>query len=253
MSSYSYISSSAAKTKAPISCRNCPIKHCCLPLGLDHIDIEQFEGIIKQRKPLHKNEYLFRPGDPMQQVYTVRSGALKLYFLDLEGNERISDFYLPGELIGLDAIGADYYRGYARALDTTTVCTIPLHQLEELAGRFPHIRQRLLNLLSRQIHYSHQYLNHSRENAEQRLAAFLLDLSARYSKCGRSATSYSLPMSRGEIANYLGLTGETISRLLSRYRQQGLIELQGREVQLLNLPAQAPIWTSKPLPVMHCA
>jgi CRP/FNR family transcriptional regulator len=253
MSTYRYISPSAAKIIAPIACHNCPIKHCCLPLGLDRSDLEQFEHIIKQRKPLHKNEYLFRPVDPMQQLFTVLSGTLKHCYLDVEGNERISDFYLPGELVGLDSIGADHYRGYAQALDTTTVCSIPLHQLEELAGRFPHIRQRLLNLLSRQIHYSHQKLNHSRENAEQRLTAFLLDLSARYGKCGRSATRFSLPMSRGEIANYLGLTGETISRLLSRYRQQGLIELQGREIQLLNLPAQTVILSSNPLPAKHCA
>ena len=239
------------KFSVPMSCHNCSIKDCCLPLGLDRTEIERFESIIKRRKPLHKNDYLFRAGEPMQQLYAVRSGAVKTYCLDPEGNEQISDFHLPGELIGLDAIGAGCFRGYAVALDTTLVCTIPLQQLEELAGMHPHIRQRLLNILSRQIHYNHQHLNHSRASAEQRLAAFLLNLSARYSKCGLSATHFSLPMSRSEIANYLGLTGETISRLLSRYRQLGLIECQGREIQLLNPPALLRI--DEFAHVLHCA
>jgi CRP/FNR family transcriptional regulator, anaerobic regulatory protein len=226
------------KTKYPPSfCHSCLVKNCCLPLGLDKAEVAQLERIIGRHRPLRKGEHLYRAGDPMQHIYAIRTGALKSYYLDQQGNEKISDFHLAGELVGLDAIGADYFRNNAVALDTSTICSISITQLEELAGQLPRIRHRVLNTLSRQIHYEHQHLNNFRQSAERSLASFLLNLSARYGKLGLSTNHVNLPMSRAEIANYLGLTGETISRLLSRFRDDGLINCQGREIHLLNLAA----------------
>jgi CRP/FNR family transcriptional regulator len=237
MSTYAYAHSSSRTLNAPMARHGGALGECCLSLNLPPSEREQLAGIIKPHRPLHKDEVLFRGGDPMGQIYAIRSGALKSYCLDSDGNEQITDFHLPGELLGLDAIGAECFRGYAVALSTSVVCTIALAPLEQLASRLPGLQQQLLNVLSRQIHYEHQHLNHSRASAEKRLAAFLLNLAARYNKAGLCARSFNLPMSRAEIANYLGLTGETISRLLSRYRRQGLIECRGRAIQLLNLAA----------------
>jgi CRP/FNR family transcriptional regulator len=237
MYSSSYECQSAQKRYSSTSCRSCLVRNCCLPMGLDNRETEQLESIISHHSPLRKGEYLYRAGDPMQHIYAIRAGVVKSYYLDPQGNDKISDFHLAGGLVGLDAIGADFFRNDAVALDTSTICSIPLAQLEELAGQIPRIRHRLLNALSRQIHYEHQHLDNFRQSAECSLAGFLLNLSARYGKIGLSTSHFNLPMNRAEIANYLGLTRETVSRLLSRFRDEGLINCQGREIQLLNLPA----------------
>jgi CRP/FNR family transcriptional regulator len=242
--------SSTEKKCPPSFCRDCLVKDCCLPLGLDKAEIEQLERIISRHRPLRKGEHLYRTADPMKHIYAIRAGVLKSYYLDPQGDEKISDFHLAGELVGLDAIGADFFRNNAVALDISSICSIPLAQLEELAGQLPRIRHRVLNALSRQIHYEHQHLNNFRQSAEHSLAGFLLNLSARYGKLGLSTSHFNLPMSRAEIANYLGLTGETISRLLSRFRDDGLINCQGRDIQLLNLAALRQ--PDAPHPLTHC-
>ena len=223
---------SNAQFKTHMNCHDCAIKQHCLPHSLNEAEVDRLEGIIKRHRPLQKREHLFRAGEAMQQIFALRSGSLKTYRLSEDGTEQITGFHLPGELIGLDAVGFGFYRSYAVAMETTLICTIPLNQLEELTGTIPSLRKRLLNALSREIHHEHQHQSHYRESAEQRLGLFLLNLSARYSKRGLSASQFVLPMSRGEIANYLGLTIETVSRLFTRYRQLGLIDSHGREIHI---------------------
>ncbi|MWV13614.1 fumarate/nitrate reduction transcriptional regulator Fnr [Pseudomonas sp. R-28-1W-6] len=223
--------------ESPVNCHSCSISRLCLPFSLRDTEIAQLEGIVRRNPPLHKGDYLFRAGEPMRQVFAVRCGSLKTFLLNPEGSEQITGFHLPGELLGLDALGTEHYLSYAVALETSLVCSISFALLEELAGSIPLLRKRLLTTLSREIHAEQEHLGHSRESAEQRLAAFLVQLSLRYSQLGRSAQAFSLPMSRGEIGNYLGLTTETVSRLFTRYRNSGLIRLSGREIQLTDLPA----------------
>lgn len=220
-----------------VSCHDCTVGRLCLPFSLEEADVSRLEGIIKHNRPLHKHEYLTRAGDPVLHVYALRSGAFKSYLLNPDGNDQITSFHLPGELIGLDAIGADRYPSYSVALETSQVCSIPLHQLEELAGLIPGLRRQLLQTMGREIRTEYEHQSHARESAEQRLAAFLLNLSARYSKRGLSASNFVLPMSRSEIGNYLGMTTETVSRLFSRFRDLQLIDSAGREVRLRDIPA----------------
>jgi CRP/FNR family transcriptional regulator len=219
--------------KIQMNCHDCTLNRLCLPSCLAHSEVELLESIVKRNRPLHKAEHLFRAGDAMQQVYALRSGALKTYLLDQDGSEQITGFILPGELVGLDAFGNHCFPSYAVALETSLVCTIPLTDLEELAGSIPSLRKQLLKTLSRELHEEQQHYSHNRESAEQRLAIFLLNLSQRYSRRNLSATSFILSMSRGEIGNYLGLTTETISRLFSRFRQLGLLQIKGRELHLM--------------------
>lgn len=235
MPTIGYMPSSRGSLRTLIGCQNCALHRFCLPAYLDEAETARLEGIIKRNYPLHKGDHLFRAGDAMQHIFALRSGALKTYLLDKDGTEQITGFVLPGELVGLDAFGSSTSPSYAMALETSLACTIPLTELEELAGCMPHLRKQLLDSLSRELHVEQEHLTHSRECAEQRLSSFLLNLSARFSRRGLSAAKFILPMSRGEIGNYLGLTTETISRLFTRYRQQGLIELDGREIELIRL------------------
>lgn len=232
--------------KSHMNCHDCPLNRLCLPACLGHEEIARLENIIKRYRPLHKYEHLFRAGEPMQQIYALRSGSLKTYLLNQDGTEQITGFVLPGELVGMDSFGSAHFPSYAVALETSMACTIPLDELEELAGSIPNLRKQLLNILSRELHGEQEHLSHTRESAEQRLAVFLLNLSSRYSERGLSALNFILPMSRGEIGNYLGLTTETVSRLFTRYRQLGLIESQGREIHLADVQALCGLCSAPP-------
>ena len=232
MSAHGDRSAFSPSIKIQMNCHDCTLSRLCLPGCLQHGEVDLLENIVKRNRPLHKGDHLFRAGEPMQQVYALRSGALKTYLLDQDGNQQITGFILPGELVGLDAFGSSSFPSYAEALETSLACTIPLAELEELAGHIPSLRKQLLVTLSRELHEEQEHYSHTRESAEQRLAVFLLNLSARYSRRSLSATSFILSMSRGEIGNYLGLTTETVSRLFSRLRQQGLLEIKGRELHL---------------------
>jgi CRP/FNR family transcriptional regulator len=197
--------------------------------------VDELERIVRRNRPLKKGEHLFTADEPMDQVFALRSGAIKNYLLDAEGNERVAGFILPGEMLGLDAIGASHYRSFALALEVSMVCSIKLDQLMELSGHIPGLRYQLLHMLSLGIQSKDEHLRCCHGRAEQRLALFLLGLSARYHERGLRPDLFSLPMSRGDIANYLDLTLETVSRLFSRFNQEGLIACLGREVRIINL------------------
>lgn len=217
-----------------VSCLACSLSRLCLPASLTEGEVAELDRIVRRNRPLHKGEYLFRAGEPMRQVFALRSGALKTYLLESNGDQQVTGFVLPGEMIGLDAIGAPSFRGFAVALETSLVCAIDLEQLEDLSGRIPGLRHRLLHILSQGIHGEHEHIRCNRERAEQRLAQFLLSLSARYQQRGLCQDRFTLCMTRGDIGNYLDLTLETISRLFTRFVQTGLIACEGREVHLLN-------------------
>lgn len=219
-----------------VNCHACSLSRLCLPASLTDSEVAELDRIVRRNRPLHKGEYLFRAGEPMRQIFALRSGALKTYLLETNGDQQVTGFVLPGELVGLDAIGATEFRGFAVALETSLVCAIDLEQLEDLSGRIPGLRHQLLHILSQGIHGEHEHIRCNRERAEQRLAQFLLGLSARYQQRGLRQNEFMLPMTRGDLGNYLDLTLETISRLFTRFAQSGLIECHGREVRLLNRP-----------------
>lgn len=217
-----------------VNCHACSLSRLCLPASLTDSEVLELDRIVRRNRPLHKGEYLFRAGEPMRQVFALRSGALKTYLLESSGDHQVTGFVLPGELIGLDAIGVAEFRSFAVALETSMVCSIDLEQLEELSGRIPGLRRQMLHILSQGIHGEHEHIRCNRERSEQRLAQFLLTLSARYQQQGLRQDEFMLPMTRGDIGNYLDLTLETISRLFTRFVQSELIECHGREVRLLN-------------------
>ncbi|MEG3115063.1 fumarate/nitrate reduction transcriptional regulator Fnr [Salinicola sp. 4072] len=215
-------------------CRTCSLSSLCLPLALNTQAMEDFDAIIRRRAPLVRGEVLCRQGEPFTQIFAVRSGSFKQVVLDQDGEEQISHFHLPGELMGLESIEEGSHAGFIIALERSTACEIPFHQLDALAERMPELRNQLYRSMSRIMGDEHRLIRLlTCKSADERMASFLLDLARRFERYGYSPERFRLPMSRTDIGNYLGLALETVSRILGRLQQQSLIALDGRELRIL--------------------
>ena len=220
------------------ACKHCSLHDLCLPLGITDSDLDALESLIKPRRPVQRNEHLYRAGDRLGSIYAVRSGSIKTYTLTNDGREQITGFHLPGELIGLDAINDNAHPCSAKALETSSVCELPFDQLEALAMRLPGLQHQLFRIMSREIKSDEQFMMLlGKKNADERLASFLVGLSARFQERGYSANEFNLSMSRNDIANYLGLAVETVSRLFSRLQSEGIIDVDRKLIQITDLPA----------------
>ncbi|UVJ42520.1 Crp/Fnr family transcriptional regulator FnrA [Pseudomonas sp. LS1212] len=216
-------------------CKDCSLAPLCLPLSLNLEDMDALDEIVKRGRPLKKGEFLFRQGDDFGSVYAVRSGALKTFSLSDSGEEQITGFHLPSELVGLSGMDTETYPVSAQAQETTSVCEIPFERLDELSVQLPQLRRQLMRVMSREIRDDQQMmLLLSKKTADERIATFLVNLSARFRARGYSANQFRLSMSRNEIGNYLGLAVETVSRVFTRFQQNGLIEAEGKEVRILD-------------------
>lgn len=221
-----------------VACENCSLSRLCLPMGLDSQDIDRLDEIVHRSKPHHRNDYLFREGDKLKGIYTVKTGSIKTYISREDGSEQVLGFHLPGEIIGLDAIESGSHGCTAKVLETTAVCLIPYDQLEELSLAIPSLQHQMYRLMSREIsNESNMLILLGKRNADERLATFLLSLSNRYKQRGFSATEFNLSMSRNEIGNYLGLAVETVSRLFTRFQDEGILHVERKHVEVLNLDA----------------
>lgn len=217
-------------------CQTCSLSSLCLPLALELEDMGQFDAIIRRRAPLKKGEPLFRQGDPFTSVYAVRSGSLKQVTSEGNGNDQLTNFYLPSELVGLDGIDENFYPGSVIALETTTVCEIPFDRLDTLSEELPELRGQLYRSMSKELKDDRRMMRLlSRKTADQRLASFLITLSDRFRRRGYSPYSFRLSMSRADMGNYLGLAVETVSRILSRFQQQAVVAVSGREINILDM------------------
>ncbi len=219
-----------------VACKSCNLRELCLPIGLDQADMEQLEGIIRRRRALKKGQMLYRTGDPLRSIYAVRRGSFKTTGAMEDGRVHVTGFFLAGELLGFDAINADRHPCEAEALETSDVCEIPYDRLENLAQEVPGLQRQLLKVMSREIVRDQQLLVLlGRMSGEERLASCLLSFSRRQVRLGLSATDLNLAMSRQDLAYYLGLAIETVSRLFSRFHEEGLIDVQARAVRLLDI------------------
>lgn len=216
-------------------CKECSLAPLCLPLSLNLEDMDALDHIVKRGRPLKKGEFLFRQGDAFSSVFAVRAGALKTFTLSDGGEEQITGFHLPSELVGLSGVDTDQYPVSAQALETTSVCEIPFERLDELSVQLPQLRRQLMRVMSREIRDDQQMmLLLSKKTADERIATFLVNLSARFRARGFSANQFRLAMSRNEVGNYLGLAVETVSRVFTRFQQNGLLNAEGKEVQILD-------------------
>ncbi|MCY0910583.1 fumarate/nitrate reduction transcriptional regulator Fnr [Massilia antarctica] len=217
------------------SCAGCSMHQLCLPMGLDEDDITRLDSIIGKRRRILRDERLYQMDEPFRNLYAIRFGHFKTYQVNAGGEQQITGFQMAGELLGMDAISGDRHHCDAVALEDSEVCEIPFARLEELFGQVPTLLRHFHRIMSQEItREQNVMLLLGNMRAEQRFAVFLVNLSARYAARGYSATSFQLRMSREDIGNYLGLTIESISRLLSRFKKQSWIGVDKREMTLLD-------------------
>lgn len=221
-----------------ISCSSCRLSEICLPIALEATDIEKLDSIIQRGRPLRKGDHVFRQNDSFKAVYAVRAGTLKSYSSADNGEEQVTGFYFPGEIFGMDGISKNRHPSSAIALETAAICEIPFELLGDLSIRIPSLQRHFFQLMSQEIAEDQQLITMlSKNSAEQRLAILLLSISARNAQRNLSATAFRLSMSRADIGNYLGLTVETVSRIFTRFQKSGLIQVDGKEVVIVE-PAQ---------------
>lgn len=213
-------------------CTTCVFGRLCLPDGYSKSALRDLHCIIEHVGPFHAGDEIFRTGDAFSAIFSVRAGLVKTYVLDEKGREQVLGFYTPGELVGLNAIYPARYPCTAVAVDTVMLCRFSFPAMATLASRIPSIQETLFRLISKDIGTA--TLGKGDYSAEERLAAFLINWSERLCSRGFSARRFSLPMQRTDIANYLSLAPETVSRVLRRMTDEGLISIDRREVELLN-------------------
>ena len=216
-------------------CSTCAFGAVCLPAGVDKSALHELHVLVEHVGPYRAGELIFRQGERFGAIFAVRGGVVKTRVTDDAGREQVLGFHLPGEMIGLNAIHPEIYPCDAVALDTVYVCRFSFTALTTLATKLPGVQQKLFRMLSADIVKATALAGD--HTADERVAAFLLDLADRYAARGFSPRSYRLVMPRADIANHLRLASETISRVLRRFCDHELIRVDGRELELLD-PAQ---------------
>ena len=214
-------------------CSTCAFSQACLSEGMDKRALMELHVLVEHVGPMRAGDHIFREGDPFEAIAAVRTGTVKTYVVDRDGREHVLGFHLPGEVIGLNGIDGDHYPCNAIALDTVMLCRFSFPKIALLAARLPGLQQHLFRLLSRDI--GRAALLTGDWSADQRLAAFLLGLSQRLAARGFSPTRFQLTIARTDIANFLRLAPETVSRVLRRFQKDGLLAVDRREVELVGL------------------
>lgn len=215
------------------SCTNCRLGDLCLGCNLENPTLLALERAVKPSAVIQSGTVLFREGEAFGTLYAVRSGFVKTTTFGPDGSEQVLGFHLPGDILGFDAIHSGHYHVTATTLGSSSVCAVAFNTLSELAAGDAALQQRMFSLLSRDITAYMGRLGDA--TADQRIAGFLLELSRRFKERGFSARSFVLAMPRRDIGNYLRLATETVSRVLTRFQNDGLIEVTRREVRLLDL------------------
>jgi CRP/FNR family transcriptional regulator len=220
-----------------VSCAQCNLNELCFPHGMSVQEMSSLDAVVEQRKPLQKNDHLYREGDASHAIYAVRSGSVKTLVESPNGDEQIVGFHLPGELLGLDGFMEGGHTCTAIALETTSVCVMPMPKLEDLCGVLPGLQHQMNRIMSKVVTEDHlMLLMLGKMSAEEKIATFMLSISRRMEERHWKATEFVLSMPRQDIANYLGLAVETVSRLFAQYQEAGIIKVDRRRISILDMP-----------------
>jgi CRP/FNR family transcriptional regulator len=220
-------------SRSQVACSRCALGELCLPRGLTPDETERFEQIVHRSRPIQPGEHLFRAGDEFRSVASVRTGCFKSYVIDHEGQEQVLGFHLPGEIIGLDAIHSCKHVANVVALDTSAVCGLTFDTVTGMARHMPELQNELFRVMSQRISELETIAGDL--SADERIAMFLLSLSERFSRRGYSDKEFILAMSRRDIASYLRLATETVSRVLARFQKAGVVKVDRKQVQILDI------------------
>lgn len=226
---------SAQQLKA--ACSGCNLKELCLPLGLSDAEMEQLERLIHKGHATKKGDALYRAGGQFNALYAVKAGCFKTCVISEDGREQVTGFHMSGEIIGMDAISTERHTCNAIALEDSEICEIPFARLEDLCRKIPALQRHFYKVMSREIVRDHGVmLLLGNMKAEERLAAFLLNLSQRFQSRGYSPREFNLRMTREEIGSFLGLKLETVSRIFSKFQEEGMVKVNNRQIELIDIP-----------------
>jgi CRP/FNR family transcriptional regulator len=236
-------------TSFPARCSECNLRRACLPGGMEEREIDCFNRLVHTRHRVERDESLYRAGDTFKSLYVVRSGFFKTYAIFEDGREQVTGFQMVGEIIGMDGIETDTHQLYSVALEDSEVCVISFASFEEVASHILTLQHQFHKMMSRELtHARGMMMLLGGMRAEERIAAFLLNLSHRLVIRGYAATEFNLRMTREEIGSYLGVKLETVSRTLSKFQQQGLISVQQKYLKIHDIEGLNRVANSAALP-----
>jgi CRP/FNR family transcriptional regulator, anaerobic regulatory protein len=217
-------------------CSGCAMRHLCMPQGLPAEDLPKLEAVVCGARKVRRGEALYRTGDRFDSLFAVRSGSLKTVIVNRDGREQITGLRLAGDALGLDGIATDIHAFSAVALEDSSICTLPYAALKNLCRESGTMQDRMHRLMGDQFNQeASQMMVLGSLTAEERVAAFLLDVSSRNWQRGYSQAEFRLRMSREDMGSYLGITLETVSRILSRFQKRGLIDAQGKLIKIVDI------------------
>lgn len=223
------------------TCAKCSSKLRCLPSGLDERGLAQLDRIIGKRHWVERNELLVRVGEPFHCLYIIHGGQFKTFRDNAHGKQHVMGFHMAGEILGMNAISTGIHDSNAMAFEDSEVCEVPFAQLQILCASIPALQQHFHRILSEEINRDQRVMRFLGSSAELRFATFLLDLSNRFAARGYSRHDFTVLMSREDIGNYIGLTMESVSRLMSKFRRQGWISTDGKDLHILDHAAIAAL------------
>jgi CRP/FNR family transcriptional regulator len=243
-SAHSVHSAPAADTpKRPATrCSACSMRQVCMPPDLTPPELARLDSMICTTRSIKRGDTLYRAGDTFQSIYAVRVGSFKTVVLHRDGREHVTGFQIAGETLGLDGVCAGHHNGDAIALEDSTVCIIPFSQLETVCREVKSMQHHIYQMMSGEIvRESSQMMLLGTMTAEQRVAAFLLNLSRRFNARGYSAAEFHLRMTREEIGCYLGMKLETVSRMFSKFQRERLVDTNGKQIRIVDAEALARV------------
>ena len=217
------------------SCPNCGLQKICFANGLGDSDLKRIDELVDRKPSLSKGDMLFSSGDSFGSLFSIRAGAIKVYSFDENNLEVIHGFYLPGDIVGMEALAFQNHHFNAVALDVTSVCEIPFQQLTELAMQVPSLNLQIFSLMSQEIVSSrlHSTLL-TQKTAEQRVAYFIFTMSNKYKSRGYLHTRFRLNVLHRDVANYLNLTPETVSRILAKFNKEHIVSWKRKEIHIMD-------------------
>ncbi|PKO45040.1 MAG: transcriptional regulator [Betaproteobacteria bacterium HGW-Betaproteobacteria-3] len=228
-----------------VACSNCNLRELCMPLGLNAEQLDKIDEIVAVRRKVKRGSTLFHNGEKFTSLYAIRTGFFKTCVGTDDGRDQVTGFQMAGEIIGLDGIVHDHHTCDAVALEDAEVCVMPFDRIEELSREVNALQHHVHKIMSREIVREHGVmLLLGSMRAEERLAAFLLNLVQRLHARGFSQSELVLRMTREEIGSYLGLKLETVSRTFSKFADDGIVEVKQRHVRILDTDALRKIVNS---------
>jgi CRP/FNR family transcriptional regulator len=234
-------------TEKTSACKLCHARELCMASCLSSEDFKRFDSIVGHRAPMEKAQRLFIAGDYLKSIFVLHSGSVKSYVESADGDNQITGFHLPGDIIGLNGVEHKVHGDTVEALETSSVCEIQFTDFEDIYASFPGLQKQLMRYIFRELsHEQTMLLVLGKLSAERRMAHFLLDISTRQSERGLSENRFNLTMTRHDIANYLGLAVETVSRILTRLQKANILNVERRSIEIKDVPYLERILNNAP-------